>query len=275
MNDFCFFIISTEKNTPVVNYMLEKLNEFQNAKYDVYVSFDTDNSDVKIIQRDNIHLLLNTKNITCFGNRINDALLRVPYTKVIVMCDDFIVEEKINEKELIKLSNIMEKDNLITNFILSKVTAKYKKDNIDSKYFLRPKFGQLKTSLQCGLWNKNALMYLMKDIKSPWDFEIYANYRSFSSLNKFYALAKHENKPILYNGGYFVVRGKIVRKELERLQLKLNENIEIKEYPYWDGEFIKDPTSIPGKVYRRIKISMKSIKYVIISLFKKVNINNL
>lgn len=272
-NDYCYFIISCKKNIPIMQFMVQSIIEAIDGQNEIYVSID---DECKLKKTKGVYFITGNKN-NYFGERIISALEEVPYNHIIVMCDDFIVEKKIDKNELNELVKCFNNNPLISSISLAKVSGKnsdcylnIKKCN--NKYILRNHYGNYKTTLQCSMWNKKAFSSLMKGIKSPWEFELYSNKKTYICKNKFYTITKDDNQPIKYNYGKFMIRGKMVLSEKERLEKVLNKKINIQGYEITESIEQKDHGVI-FKIKRRIYLGLFEIWYRILSCFIHRNIN--
>ena len=114
----------------------------------------------------------------------------------------------------------------------------------------------------------------MEDVKSPWEFELFSNYRTYSSCNEFYAIKDDKYQPIKYNRGTFVIRGKIVEPERVRLEGVLNRKIQIEGFDATNSYIQNSNMSIFDKIIRRIRMYLNDFKYRIISVYKKNDLNS-
>ena len=223
MNDikFCFFIVSCAKNLEIVKLQVKTIKRFCKIPVRIYVSFDDKISFIE----DNV-VCLSGDYSDCFGLRVSKALEKVPYEHVIVMCDDFIVESEINFEELAALVETFYIDKKITAIALTDISGKNETVTLPyckygSKYIKRTRYSSYKTTFQCSLWDKAAFEKLIKKANNPWEFEVFTNQNTYLLENAFYALQKGEKGPVDYNRGCFIIRGKIVRPEKERLEKNL------------------------------------------------------
>lgn len=274
MNNFCFYIISCKKNIPILNLLIYTLKKNLSQKIPIYISMDY-KIDLKE-EKENI-IYIGSEENTRFGKRIYDSLQHVKEKYIIVLCDDFIVEKEINLLEIETLIKCMNEDDLISSISLESVSGKNEDiyllpTKLNFRYILRHKYGNYKTTLQCSIWNKYAFGRLMKNVSSPWEFELFSNQKSYLCKNKFYALNNSE-RAIEYNRGCFVIRGKIVKPELHRLEKVLNKKIEIEGFEYTDS-YDQIDLGIIFKIKRRIKLILGCIYYRIYSYFREENLNN-
>ena len=82
----------------------------------------------------------------------------------------------------------------------------------------------------------------------------------------------YDEQPVKYNRGKFMIRGKILLPEKKRLEKKLKVKIDIKGYEYTESDKQIDSGAF-FKIKRKIFLLVIELKYGVMSLFKKININ--
>lgn len=269
--NYCYFIISCKKNVKITCFCVEQLLR-ETRSGNIYISFD-EKCDIGINDERVIVLDKYSEKNSCFGTRIQYSLKCVEEEYVIVMCDDFIVEAEVDESCLSQLKDYMVLNNKVSSIVLAKTSGKKTSERIMEHYCKYDKFAYFRATLQCSIWNKNAFFNLMNDVKSPWEFEIFSNYKTFSSCNLFYALDNDKYQPIKYNRGSFVIRGKIVEPERKRLEKVLRKEISIEGFETTDSYKQFSNLSFFDKINRRIRMNLCSLRYRFQAIFPKTNLN--
>lgn len=270
-NTYSYFIISCKRNINIVKFCVEQLlNSTTIGK--IYVSFD-EKCDVNFENSRVVVLDGNNEKSSCFGKRIQHALSCISEEYLIVLCDDFIVESKVNESSLKLLQNYMVENRLVSSIALASTSSKKTEECIFNYYRRCANYTYYRITLQCSIWNKTALKKLMEDVKSPWEFELFSNYRTFASCNEFYAIKDDKYQPIKYNRGTFVIRGKIVEPERRRLEEVLDRKIQIEGFETTNSYVQISNMSIFDKIVRRIRMYLNDFRYRIISMYRKDNLN--
>ena len=269
--NYCYFIISCKKNVIITCFCVEQLLR-ETRSGNIYISFD-EKCDIGINDKRVIVLDKYSEKDSCFGTRIQHSLKCVEEEYVIVMCDDFIVEAEVDESCLSQLKDYMVLNNKVSSIALARTSGKKTSERIMEHYCKCDKFAYFRTTLQCSIWNKNAFFNLMYDVKSPWEFEIFSNYKTFSSCNLFYALDNDKYQPIKYNRGSFVIRGKIVEPERKRLEKVLRKEISIEGFETTDSYKQFSNLCFFDKINRRIRMHLCSLRYRFQAIFQKTNLN--
>lgn len=268
---YCYFIISCKKNIEIVKLCTESI--LSNSQYGkVYISFDQP-CDFKFESDRVVNIFDEEKESEGFGYRIQNAVKVINEKYLIVMCDDFIVETMIKERELEKIACHMNNDYKISSIALAQTSGKKTSEIILDHYLRCTEHSDFHTTLQCAMWNRNAFLNLLYNIKSPWEFEIFANYRTFPTVNTFYALDNDQNQPIKYNRGAFIIRGKIVEPERRRLEKVLGREINIKGFQKTESYSQPSNMTVFSKILRRIRMAGFFLVYLIKSLFIRENLN--
>lgn len=256
-------IASCDKNIWLLNVFFKYFFKFwAECPYKIYVSLE----DSKFEFEDKDIIVLNNHENIGWGGRIKRCLESITEKYVLVMLDDFIIEEKVNQEKINQYIKVMNNEKM-SNLILTPVLNE--KNDIDSKYdnlVHRNRFGRYKTSLQCGIWNRELLCNLLKNDESAWEFEIFGNIRSFLYRNEFYSVQSIKDKPIDYNDGFFMVQGRLNLKEKRRIEEKTGEKINVEDIPSFEECMIRDDIEILPRIFRRLRIifyySVVMLKYM-------------
>lgn len=243
--------------------------------YDIPIIITMDCQDVPQAQHGEVYIPANAE--IPFGERVYQAAKAISSKYIVVMCDDFIVEREINLPELQEIVRCMETDPLISSVSLESINGKSIKRFLNphifgEKYIQRSQFGNYKTTLQCAVWNKTAFAGLMKSIHTPWEFELFSNQKTFPCKNKFYALNHGYERPIEYNRGRFVIRGKVVLPEKERLERVLKTKIQVEGFDYTDS-YEQVDAGFFFKIKRRLRLLMGGLMYRLKYFFTEENLN--
>ena len=250
--DYSILIMSCDKYVELLDIFFKYFVRFYDtSNTKVYVSLEKSeyiNTQVDIT-------VLNYYEALGWSHRLKKCLEYIDTKAVLILLDDFIIESKADTKEIERLSRLIARDEGIAHFALTTVPMKNESNTLFyNNYYKRYRFGRYKTTLQAGIWNKDELISILSDRESPWEVEIYANYRSFLSSRSYYALSDQKLKPIDYNDGFFCLQGKINELERERLEKKFNEKIKINTIPSNNGVIIRNDTTLIKRVKGRIKI---------------------
>lgn len=248
--NYSILIISCDKHIGLLDYFFKKFETFFQNSPNIYLSLEKKTYSYKSL---NI-TVINSSSIY-WSKRVKDSLKLINNKSILLLLDDFIIENFVNTFELERISRLINNNNRIAHFALNTVNMKNESNKIYyNNYYKRHQFGRYKTTLQAGMWNKSELISLLHDSETAWAFEIYANMRSFLSNKHFYAIATKQNRPIEYNDGLFCVQGKINKFEMDRLQNKFNEKIFIPGIESNNYLVVRDTTKLNKRIFNRVKI---------------------
>jgi len=252
-------ILSCDKNLQLLKLFFEMFDKYwADCQYDVYVSMEFC-KEIPVARK--IHVL-NFHENKPWSNRIINALDKIDTENVLILLDDFIIEEKVESSKIDTIVANMNNDSRIANVILTVINQKNEPDKrILESYVQRNKYGRYKTALQCGIWKRSILINLLTPNENAWETEIFSNIRSFKYSFKFYALENIDQKPIVYNDGFLIVQGKLNTNEKMRLNEKLNINIKLDNYEKTGEDFVRDNIKFIPRVVRRLKIIVLYVNY--------------
>lgn len=252
--NYCFLILSCDKNTKLLELFLYQLFMNLSESIEVYAMMEdliVDDARVKSICTGKID----------WSSRLFKTVSEINEKVIILICDDDIVESKIDIPELDRLSECILENDSIGNIMLTEIIGESEQDRICEKYALRKHLGRYKTALQVGMWNKDFLKKILVKGESPWEFETFSNIRSFVENYKCYALCSNDYKPIKYNDGFFVIQGKVYKKERERLEKVLSRSMRVDGMEEWEVEPVRDNIRFIPRIFRRIKIMALYMEY--------------
>lgn len=249
------FIISCETNQQVVNLLIQSMRQQISQTVPIYVSTD---GPLAIIDS-SVQVLVGQEAV--FGDRVTAALSQVAEERVLVFCDDFIVERPAKLSELEKLLAAMEADTSIASIALAQISGANSTERLAEHYLRRARFAPYKTTLQCAIWKKSSLISLIEGSPSPWEFELYSNFKTYLTDEKFYALDDDANQPIPYNRGKLIIRGHVVKPEKERLEQLLGYSLDLSDFPETDSFVQGANLTLDYRLKRKVKLLTKEIVY--------------
>lgn len=263
MEDLAILVGSCDKNEWLVKIFFDFFQvNWKDCPYNIYLSMES-----RRTESPGVHVLTdNVKDGWC--GRIERALSKIDESYILFMLDDFIIEKKVNQQRIEEYIQRMKK-NRIYNVILTEVpNEKNENDSMFPDWLHRNRYGRYKTSLQCGIWDKNIFKNLLKKRESAWEFELYGNIRSFLYRdNNFYALRTVGDKPICYNDGFFMVQGRLNLSEKKRLERENQLEIAVGNgVRTFDADIIRDDIKLLPRVRRRLKIMVLYSVYRLLAL---------
>lgn len=138
-NSSCaLFIVSCETNQQVVNLLIQSMRQQISHMVSIYVSSDGP----LLITDPSVRVLIGQEEV--FGDCVATALEQVTEERVIVFCDDFIVEKPAKIEELEELLSLMEEDTSIASIALSQISGGNTPERIAEHYIRRTKYAPIR-----------------------------------------------------------------------------------------------------------------------------------
>lgn len=136
------------------------------CKYQVYLNTETLN------YSDNEVTTLNSKN-TSWSGRLIESLERINSDFVIFVLEDFFLTAPVKDGVISDMIEVMSKDNSIAVVYPKHIGNYSKKDGIHPEWIRMDidKNGKYMVNCQLGIWNRKALLDILKPGMSPWELE--------------------------------------------------------------------------------------------------------
>lgn len=138
--------------------------------------------------------------------RFYKSLSKVNTKYVLVILDDFYIDNYINDDLLNKCILKMNHDENIKGFLFSQLSNNEKEDLFCFEKV--KKFQNYRINLKVGLWKKEYLMNLCRDMESPWEYEVLMSIRSFFKKGDIYSIINSKKRNAFPTSeGYLLERG--------------------------------------------------------------------
>lgn len=182
--------------------------------------------------------------------RFYKALEKVPTEYVLIILDDFYIDSYVNDKLLSDCMSQMDKNKKIKGFLFSQLSNNEKKDLLCFEKV--SKFKNYRINLKVGLWKKNYLMSLCRNMESPWEYEVLMSVRSFLKNGDIYSIVNSEkSKAFPTSEGYLLERG-ILNVDLRK---KYETKYGIHFFEYEENDTINNKQT--NRIINRIKLFFK------------------
>lgn len=169
-----------------------------------------------------------------FCGRLLEYINIISKPHVLIILDDFILEERVDNDKIRTLLGIMQRDNSVATLTCTWVDSKkdyeympgIMKSTYNANYIV---------NLQVGFWNSEILTLLLKNGENAWQAELFGSIRARKYRNyKFLRLESNEEAPYKYNNGWLIVKGAWNGNEIKRLKLQkyVNEFLDGKKILY-------------------------------------------
>lgn len=167
-----------------------------------------------------------------WGMRLKQTLNAYDSKYVIMLYDDFILENYVNQQEIASCKNWLDENPNVAVFYFNNISVN---TNIQDERFdgfeLMPRRGDYKLNSAPAIWRRKKLLQFIEDNDNPWAWEFFGSYRTYKSTDLFYCAKKEcENiYPYSYAMGGAIYRGKWVGKVVLPLIEKYNLKIDVNE----------------------------------------------
>lgn len=250
-------VMSCDKNVMLLNVFFKYLFKHIDVScFNIYLSLEKE----KYNYKDYFINVINCSN-NDFSYRLYYSLGCINSKSVILLLDDFIIEDRIDYNELCFLNNVLLDNIDIAAFIFSKVYYPENNNIYYRNFHLLKRYAKYKLCLQASLWRIDILRGLLNNHENPWEIEIFGTMRTYNDNKKYYSINSKSLSPIKYNDGFYVLQGKVNTLERIRLEKKFNDNFKIAGMTENNGEIVRDSVGLINRILRRIRIIINYIRY--------------
>ena len=191
-----------------------------------------------------------------YGERLLRHLCAIETPYVLIMMDDFFLRKKVDGEKIEFCINELRahSDIAVFSFESAKDTMN-RDDGVYGDFILRPQCGEYKVNFQGGVWNKAALISLIRPHESPWETETKGSIRSFETNHRFYTLKDISLTPIDYGKKsgltWGIVRGKWVYEDIVPLFEKHQITVDYSSRGFFDVNNFEDITVVKDRSFYR------------------------
>lgn len=171
------------------------------------------NTETKMYSIDGIDLQrphLTEEDVTTWSKRFKACLNQIDTKYVVILLDDFFLEEDVDTQRLNKCIEAMERDDSVRCFTFVPTLWPNKDDGAFENFELRGRKAPYLLNLQAGLWRTEELKSLVRENETPWEFEEWGTHRAAKAGGKYYVAKEGCPQVFTYNWkpGGAVHRGK-------------------------------------------------------------------
>ncbi len=111
--------------------------------------------------------------------RLRETLKRISTDYVITLLDDFFMMDKVRSEDILTNIKWMDGNKKISVFSYMETFTPNIKDDVYRGFERRPLFGTYRFNCQAALWRRKHLIEYLDHDESPWEWELYGNWRSY------------------------------------------------------------------------------------------------
>lgn len=194
-------------------------------------------------------IFLNFKNNSKdqWGQRFIHALNKIDDDFLLILLDDYILEDYIDEAKLDESLCVLKNNTDIAACYLTKTAVK--SSQTVAGFCKLDDYENYRLNTGPALWRKTHLLSLLKNVDNPWAWEVFGSYRTFgANINFIEPLEKDIYKYASLQGGA-IYRGKWVRSVVEKISSKTNIKIDAEfEKRGFSDELVFEKRSIGWKL---------------------------
>jgi hypothetical protein len=239
-------VINTcDSYSDVLKLFFAALNEYwPNNNYNIVI-----NSEKIIYDEYKAHTHSSSLSKLTWGSRLISTLKSIKTEFVLMLFDDFILENYVNQDDLnIAQKLIMSSDDISVVYLMNtKLPFKHLNDQNTFVEILEE--CEFRLNSYPGLWRREHLISFTGINDNPWAWELFGSYRTFNKKSRFYSLNPIFSDIFSYNHkkGGAIYRGKWVREVVDNKISKYGLNINTSIRGYSDN-LVHEPRSLYWKV---------------------------
>lgn len=209
--DCSIMVLSCDRNKNVVDIFFRFFKKnWGDCPFDVYLGMENETKSVEGV-----------RTLLCsgaWGRRFLSYLKEIDSEYVLVILEDFVLEERADTKQILQYLKLMKKNKKIVNIAFAEIYDEHNADTGIPHLKKRKKNADYLINLQTGLWRKSFLEKIVRENENPWQTELYGSVRARKYKDSvFLCLDSDENSPYKYGRGWLIVRGKWNGNEILRL----------------------------------------------------------
>lgn len=156
-------------------------------------------------------LSLHNSSSDSWGQRLIDTLSDIEQDYVLMVCDDFILEDYIDAKNFEAILLWLDKDPSISAFYLEDLYLNSKNDGKYNNFKIIDKKSDFRLNTAPAIWRKSHLLDYTRKVDNPWAWEVFGTYRTQKTDRKFYQLDNCKYYDFNGKKGGAIYRGKWVK----------------------------------------------------------------
>ena len=212
--DCAVLILSCDKNESLLRIFFDFFNKnWNDCPFDIYLGVESSNMVFD-------HVTVLKSNEKSFCSRIKHYLKLINKEYVLIILDDFILEEKVYNSEIARYYSIIHSNAFISNLTLAWIDGieSVYSDNIMAKAYN----SNFLVNLQVGFWRTSVLQELIRPNENAWEAELLGSIRArkYKDRALFLHLSSDDDMPYKYNRGWLIVKGCWNGNEIRRLGLE-------------------------------------------------------
>jgi len=184
-----------------------------------------------------------------WGGRLLSTLSQIKTDFVLMVYDDYILEEKVEIEKIKRAISLLESNDQTAVTYLIKTSLPIIQSDKKSLFDAIKDKVDFKLNSAPGIWRRKVLMNYTSPGDNPWAWEVFGTYRTWGDGMSYYSINQNHKDIFCYNysKGGAIYRGKWVKDVVEKAKKDFQLNIDWSERGF-SSEKIKEPRSFVWKI---------------------------
>jgi hypothetical protein len=202
-------------------------DHWRNCPYEIVLNTEKKSYSFKDLKL-KVHNYSSIDNIDKWGDRLKKTLEDITTEYVIMLFDDFVLEDSVDQSKIDECIAYLNNNNEISVFYFLNLSCETVNTNEYNGFELVSRFGDYRLNSVPAIWRRKKLIEFTGEIDTPWAWEFFGTYRTQSKNDLFYSVSKDNQKiyPYNYSMGGAIYRGKWVGQVVLPLIKKYNLNLD-------------------------------------------------
>ncbi|MGU5766954.1 hypothetical protein [Aeromonas allosaccharophila] len=228
-SDLTIVINTCDSYSDVLSLFFAAFSEYwPNCSFEVVINTEKNSHDCYPARTHNYKI----REFNSWGDRFIQTLQTVKSEFVMVVYDDFILENFVDERQIKYILELMKKDPAAAVYYLVNTNLPIVKSNLSGNIFSEIIDDcDFRLNSFPAIWRRADLSNYTGRYDNPWAWEVFGSYRTFNDGKKFYSLntSGKDIYPYNYTKGGAIYRGKwvhsVVYNKLEKYQLNIDTDL--------------------------------------------------
>jgi hypothetical protein len=245
-NDLTIVINTCDAYSDVLKIFFHAMREYwSNCPYLIVINTENSTYDYPAI----VHNYSNGLMVDDWGRRLQSTLASINTEFVLMVYDDFILNQSVNNKLIqAALQKLRLQPKIAVAYLINTSLPLVNENSPDLFIKVKDKVDYRLNSAP-GIWRKQELLNYTSAGDTPWAWEAFGTYRTWGDGKIFYSLnpTKPDIYPYDYSKGGAIYRGKWVREVVEQVAQKYQLEIDWNQRGY-SSELEFEKRSIKWKI---------------------------
>jgi hypothetical protein len=165
-----------------------------------------------------VHTSVSNGNTDDWGARLLSTLIEIESVFVLMVYDDFILEEKVDSDQIQKAILLLEsQDHAAVTYLINTSLPLMTSDSENLFVPIKDSI-EYRLNSSPGIWRRKVLMDYTAPGDTPWAWEVFGTYRTWGDCLLYYSIGPNQRDifPYNYSRGGAIYRGKWVKQVVDK-----------------------------------------------------------